>query len=153
MKKLLIIPASLLIFTACGDKPKPVADSSQSATVNEQKIVATNDSNPANKTEKTAPANKLSMADLVGTWEQTQTQRNGADLVSATITVQLMKSGDFIATATTTSNMGTQKSPEQKGKWTLYANTVSLSGVRNLIYEEKSKLLVDDINKVALARK
>ena len=92
------------------------------------------------------------MYDLLGTWEQTQTENVNGMVVTATIILKLMENGNFIASAETTPNNG-RKQPEQKGKWTLYANTVSLSGVRTLVYNEKTQLLIDEINKVELKRK
>lgn len=155
MKSILILSATLAIITACGDNKveQKVEDKRQNNTFSESKSKTLSDSSSTKNAEQKQPNNKISVVDLVGNWEQVKTEPVGNDVVTGVITVKLMLNGDFIASAKTSSKFQKpQNSPEQTGKWTLYGNTVSLSGMRKLEYNSNTQKLVDEVNKVELTR-
>ncbi len=151
-RNILIISMAMALFAACGDSKTESKTEAKRETLESKPTVANDSSSEKNPEQKTE-TNKLNYLDLVGTWEQTKTQQLGTDIVTGTISVKLMANGDFVASATTTSKMGKpQNSPTQTGKWTLYGNTVSLSGMRKLEYHENTQTLVDASADVELKR-
>ncbi len=155
MKSILILSATLAIITACGDNKaeQKVEDKLQNTAISESKSQTSSDSSSTKNAEQKQSNDKISVVDLVGTWEQFKTEHLGNDVVTGVITVKLMLNGDFIASAKTSSKFQKpQNSPQQTGKWTLYGNTVSLSGMRKLEYNSNTQKLVDELNKVELTR-
>ena len=156
MKSILILLASLSLITACGDNKaeQKVGEKQQNTIISQSKSETQSDSGSTKNAEQKSPNNKISVVDLVGTWEQVKTESIGNDLVTGVITVKLLLNGDFVASAKTSSKFQKpQNSPEQTGKWTLYGNTVSLSGMRKLEYYANTQKLVDEVNQVELTRK
>ncbi len=155
MKSILTLSVFLTLFAACSDnKTESKTEERHEETISASpKVNVPSDTNTTKNTEPKTANNKISVVDLVGTWEQVKTQPIGNDVVTGVITVKLLLNGDFVSSAKTSSKLQKpQNSPEQRGKWTLYGNTVSLSGMRKLEYNQKTQTLIDVAADVELTK-
>jgi len=147
MKKIYISVLALGILASCNNAPK--TEEKTEATT-ETKIEETQ---PTVTAKEEAPAaeeakKELSMEDLAGHWEQTESAEGNGMSVSAKLTVDLKADGTFKSSQST---MGVKSS--QNGKWSLDGKTVNLSGLEKLEYDESTQTLVNQKEHISLQKK
>ncbi|MDZ4758684.1 MAG: hypothetical protein SGJ10_11200 [Bacteroidota bacterium] len=151
MKNILILSVALALFASCGNKTENKEDKKDSVSTSKD------EGKPENKSEEKVEAKKLTMEDLVGTWQQTESAQNQGVQASGTLSIILNANGNFTHTVSTATNMNpmgvTMPSLSQSGKWSLNDKTVNLGGIAKLEYDEDTKTLVNVAEHVSLVRK
>ncbi|MBI3235999.1 MAG: hypothetical protein HYZ42_18520 [Bacteroidetes bacterium] len=147
MKKLYVSILAIGIFASCNNTQKAEEKSESPSEAKTE----TSQTTPEVKEPAPAPEEvkkELSIDDLAGHWEQTESAEGNGMSVSAKLTVDLKADGTFKSSQST---MGVKSS--QNGKWSLDGKTVNLSGLEKLEYDESTQTLVNQKEHISLQKK
>lgn len=149
MKNIIILSLAIAVFASCGNKTENKEEKKDSTSKEEVKA--------GGGDEAKIEAPKLTMEDLVGTWQQTETVNNQGVAASGSLTLVLKADGNFTQTISTSTNMNMMgiKTPSasQSGKWSLNDKTINLGGLAKLEYHDDTRTLVNAAENISLSKK